>query len=82
MDEHHCPACPMEVRAVYATAHNVVAEWLHLRYAHEQGLPWDWNRLMRKIDELRVDVEQMAPIVNQHFEDVGMMRPNLTITND
>ena len=59
-----CPACPVEVRGLYASAHNAV-----LAVEAAQGEMGSWERAFRKMAELKSAVEAMQPIVDKHFED-------------
>lgn len=53
-----CTACPLEVRALYATAYNL------LNAIDEK----DSLRTPRKIEDLREAVSQIKPLVQAHFE--------------
>lgn len=59
-----CPACPLEVRGLYAAAHNAVL-------AFERALrgEGDAERAVRKLAELKDAVAKMTPIVEAHFAD-------------
>jgi hypothetical protein len=59
-----CPACPVEVRGLYAAAHNAVG-------AFERAMSGtgDAERAVRKLAELRDAVAKMKPIVEAHFAD-------------
>lgn len=54
-----CPACPLGVRDLYATAHNLLSSW--------DGQNWD--RVRRKIESLRESLSHMEAIIKKHFEE-------------
>lgn len=59
-----CMACPVEVRGLYASAHNAVM-------AIEMALngTGDRARAIRKLAELKEQVELFKPIAEAHFSD-------------
>lgn len=63
-DGKPCPACPMEVRDLAATAHNAL-----LAVDHARNSMGDWNRAYRKLEGLRGSLSRMQSIVNKHFAD-------------
>lgn len=61
-DEHKCAACPVEVRGLYAAAHNALGAW-------RRGDRLD--RVTHKMDELADALTRLAPIVEAHFAAPG-----------
>jgi len=59
---HSCIACPVEVRDLYATAHNATLAFEAALSGHG-----DSARAVRKLRELKESVERMKPIVEVHF---------------
>lgn len=57
-----CMACPVEVRALYAAAHNAVGAIDRALQGHG-----DRARAIRKLYELKEEVERFKPIVERHF---------------
>lgn len=63
-DEHKCLACPVEVRGLYAAAHNALG-------AYQRGDLGD--RVGRKMAELADALARIAPHVEQHFAETGVV---------
>lgn len=61
---HHCLACPVEVRDLYAVATNLLNE---LDRPGAQLTCHGW----RKVEDLRQSVVRMKKIVDQHFKDIN-----------
>lgn len=59
-----CDACPLEVRGLYATAHNAV-----LAFEAAMKGDGDASRAIRKMRELKDAVEVFRPIVEAHFAE-------------
>jgi hypothetical protein len=58
-DSAPCPACPAEVRGLYAVAFNL----LNLRKDPDR-----WQRKIgERLDELQAAVDKMTPIIDAHF---------------
>lgn len=64
---HQCIACPVEVRGLYAVAHNALNAYDTWKQYGSEEVP----RFHRKIGELREQVECLKPIVEKHFDDIG-----------
>lgn len=61
---HHCVACSIEVRGLYAVAHNTV---------NLLDDPDRWERKIReRMQEMQVVVDKLTPIVEAHFTALGM----------
>ena len=60
---HHCLACSVEVRGLYAVAHNTVA-------MHSDPERWD-QKIDERMDELQAAVDKLTPIVEAHFTALG-----------
>lgn len=58
-DRIPCIACPVEVRELFASAHNLV----------NAAVSGDINRTNKKMNEMADAVLRMQPIVAAHFED-------------
>jgi hypothetical protein len=68
---HSCIACPVEVRSLYASAHNAVGA---VRRALEGG--GDWSRAKRKLAELEETVARMRLVMDGHAGALdGWRRP-------
>lgn len=63
-DVHNCPACPVEVRDLYAVASNLLHE------LEQEGVQLTC-RGWRKVESLRASVARMRVIVEQHFKDTN-----------
>lgn len=59
-DGEACPACPFEVRGLYAIAHNAVGEW------RANGPS---ARFYRKMGEMADAVKLIQPLIDAHFAD-------------
>lgn len=72
-----CPACPLRVRDLYATAHNAIQAW---EAAHVGTTTWErsWDRVRRKLDALQASVEAFEPIIAAHFADPSHSGGNAT----
>ena len=57
-----CPACPVEVRGLHATAHNAVGAFEAAAKGHG-----DWSRVYRKMAELAEAVGDFQPVMDGHF---------------
>lgn len=66
LSDTDCVACPVEVRDLYATAHNAVQAADAARAGRGE-----WLRFYRKLEELRTSVAKMKPVVEAHFADRG-----------
>lgn len=58
--KHICIVCPVEVRGLYATAHNAITAIRHGS---------DWSRTDRKIMELEESLQLLRPFIDAHFAD-------------
>lgn len=67
-----CIACPVEVRDLFASAHNAVQAF----NAALAGAG-DWSRAHRKMTELEASVGRFQPIVDDHFSDRIHQTPNI-----
>lgn len=56
-----CTACPVEVRGLYASAHNALGAW-------KRGDKPD--RVRHKMDELADAIALLAPLVDAHFREM------------
>jgi hypothetical protein len=69
-----CPACPVGVRGLHATAHNAVGAFEAAAKGHG-----DWERAYRKMAELAEAVRSFQPVVDGHFDrpahSHGSLRP-------
>jgi hypothetical protein len=63
--DHSCAACPIPVRDLYATAHNVVVEF-------ERGVDMDFGRLNRRLTDLVESVHGFRPVVDAHFTETDL----------
>ncbi len=62
-DKHRCDACPVEVRGLYAAAHNAHGAW------SRGDSP---SRIAHKMDELAHAIARIAPIVEAHFAGLDL----------
>ncbi len=63
---HQCPACPVEVRGLYAVASNTV---------NLVDNPDRWERKIgERMAEMKDAVDKLMPIVDAHFKALGMRR--------
>ncbi len=61
MSEHSCDWCPMEVRGLFAVAHNASG-------AYENRV-FDAERAERKMTQLKAYLELIQPLIDRHFEE-------------
>lgn len=54
---HRCCCCPVEVRSLFAVAHNLLL-------ANDGG---HWGKVWQLLGELRVEVDRMQPLMDAHF---------------
>ena len=54
---HRCCCCPIEVRGLFAVAHNLLQ-------ANGSG---NWSKVWQLLGELRIEVDKMQPLVDAHF---------------
>jgi len=71
VNDDQCPACPILVRDLHATAHNA----LNAIDAALRG-DGDWSRAKRKIEGLRASVKAFQPTVDAHFADRAHSHPS------
>lgn len=57
-------ACPVEVRSLFAAAHNAWGALDRARHGTE-----DWDRAWRKLNDLGKQVQAFQPIMDAHFGD-------------
>lgn len=57
-----CPACPVEIRSLHATAHNAIGAFEAAAKGHG-----NWSRAYRKMAELAQVVREFQPVVDGHF---------------
>lgn len=62
-----CPACPAEVRGLYAVA------WNLLNHRGDEPDVWD-RKIVQRLDELQVAVDRMTPLIDGHFGDAKEVR--------
>lgn len=62
-EQHLCSWCPVEVRALFATAHNAV-----LALDMARAGVGDFERAWRKLAELRETVHVVQPLLDAHFD--------------
>lgn len=66
-----CIVCPIEVRQLYAVAHNL------LNLVTGQDKERLARKLPERIEELRRAVDQLTPFIQAHFGDDQTKLPNL-----
>jgi hypothetical protein len=57
---HVCCFCPVEVRNLFATAHNVLVRWDNGSMS---------SSLPEKMEDLRAALQKCEPLLNKHFEE-------------
>lgn len=65
-EEHKCDVCSIEIRNLFAVAHNAVNAIDAAK--RQEG---SWERAYRKVEQLRHGVEMMQPIMDAHFAEVN-----------
>lgn len=67
MTEHQCAFCPVEVRALYAASYNAM-----LALDMARAGVGDWDRAWRKLGEMRDTVLGTQPLIDAHFDALGV----------
>lgn len=68
---HDCIMCPTSVRNLSAVATNALHQW----DANKGDFP-DWNRMGRKMEDIRRALESLRIPIDEHFEALnGWRRP-------
>lgn len=68
--DHQCPACPVEVRDLFAAASNAVAQ-----FRYSAGSDEGWDRAYRKMRALSESLARMGSIIDRHFVEMSTRCP-------